>query len=182
MTNGSKPHTPKGDDEPQQQRLVRDTDDLPRPLLTTGQLHREQRARADGQSQPTAPSVSVAGSLGGNPDSVDWMGWPWRGWVPVVEACQSAGGAGLYRLRTAGSGNGVGLYVGQGNIAARLRVHVTKAARRDHRQRELFSGELEASWVELPGNATVNLLEHENDLVAAHVLTSTQAPRAQFLG
>ena len=78
-----------------------------------------------------------------------------------------------------GSGNGILLYVGQGNIAARLRVHVTKAARCDHRQRDLFSGELEASWVELPGTATVNVLQHENDLVAAHVLTSRQAPRAR---
>jgi hypothetical protein len=39
-----------------------------------------------------------------------------------------------------------------------------------HRQAEYFSGHQAASWVELHGMATLNLLEHENDLIAVHVL------------
>jgi predicted oxidoreductase (fatty acid repression mutant protein) len=41
---------------------------------------------------------------------------------------------------------------------------------------------VEASWIALPGLALVNLLEHENDLIAAHVPTTGHAPAAQFLG
>jgi hypothetical protein len=43
-------------------------------------------------------------------------------------------------------------------------------------------GAAEASWIVLPGLALVSLLEHENDLIAAHVLTTGHAPAAQFLG
>jgi hypothetical protein len=38
------------------------------------------------------------------------------------------------------------------------------------------------SWVELPGMAKLNLLEHENNLIASHVSATGRAPRAQFLG
>ncbi len=143
---------------------------------------RRDRGGRDPTALCTAPSVPVAGALGGKPHAADWMGWSWWGWVAVSEVFGSAGGAGLYRLRIAVSCNGGLLYVGEGNIAARLRAHVAKATRHGHRQRDHFSGELEASWVELPGVATVNLLEHENDLVASHVLDAGHAPRAQFLG
>ncbi len=51
-----------------------------------------------------------------------------------------------------------------------------------HRQGPGFSGDLEASWVALPGLPLVSLLEHENDLIAAHVLATGHAPAAQFLG
>jgi hypothetical protein len=51
-----------------------------------------------------------------------------------------------------------------------------------HRQGPSFSGDLEASWIALPGLAPVSLLEHENDLIAAHVLTTGHPPAAQFLG
>jgi hypothetical protein len=74
------------------------------------------------------------------------------------------------------------IYVGQGNIAPRLRSHLAKARTRDHRQGQYFSGELEASWAEVPAAPTLHLLEHENDLIAAHVLAMGQAPIAQFLG
>lgn len=39
-----------------------------------------------------------------------------------------------------------------------------------------------ASCVSLPGQAVVNLLEHENDLIVAYVLATGPAPSGQFLG
>ena len=53
-------------------------------LVATG---RRARGGRDTDPPTITPSVPVAGSLGGNPDSVDWMGWDWHGWVPVDEAC-----------------------------------------------------------------------------------------------
>jgi len=59
---------------------------------------------------------------------------------------------------------------------------LAKARKSAHRQAAYFSGDVAASWVELPGIATLNLHEHENDLIAAHVLATGHAPPAQFLG
>ncbi len=73
------------------------------------------------------------------------------------------------------------MYVGQGIIATRLRSHLAKGLTAG-RQAEYFSGDLVASWVESTDTPTVNLLEHENDLIAAHVLATGRAPAAQFLG
>ena len=72
--------------------------------------------------------------------------------------------------------------VGQGAIAFRLRAHAAKALSVGHRQGPGFSGDLETSWFALPGLPLVSLLEHENDLIAAHVLAPGHAPAAQFLG
>ena len=99
-------------------------------LVATG--HRVRGGR-DSDPPTITPSVPVAGSLGGNPDSVDWMGWAWHGWVPVDEACRSADRVGLYRLRAARSGKRALLYVGQGkNVATRLRAHMAKGKHHDH--------------------------------------------------
>jgi hypothetical protein len=108
------------------------------------------------------------------------MNWTWNPWAPISQARGSATGTGLYRVRS--SHNAGLVYVGQGTIALRLRAHAAKALRAGHRQGPSFSGDLEASWIALPGLALVNLLEHENDLIAAHVLTTGHAPAAQFLG
>jgi predicted oxidoreductase (fatty acid repression mutant protein) len=51
-----------------------------------------------------------------------------------------------------------------------------------HRQGPYFSDSTEASWIALSGLALASLLEHENDLIAAHVLTTGHVPAAQFLG
>ena len=99
---------------------------------------------------------------------------------PISQARGSAAGTGLYRVR---SSHHAGLvYVGQGTIALRLRAHAAKALRTGHRQGPSFTGDLEASWIALPGLTLANLLEHENDLIAAHVLATGHAPAAQFLG
>lgn len=138
-----------------------------------------QRGGADPTAVLAPPSVPVHGPLLGDPQQRHWMGWDWADWRPVRAARLSDAGTGLYRLR----GNSPGLvYVGQGNVASRLRAHLSKVTLPAHRQAEHFAGELEASWVDLPGLHSVQLLEHENDLISAHVLAMGYGPLAQFLG
>jgi hypothetical protein len=85
----------------------------------------------------------------------------------MSEACRAATCSGLYRIR---SGQDSGLaYVGQGIVASRLRAHQAKALSQGHRQGPYFSGSMSASWVPLPGMPALNILEHENDLIAAHM-------------
>lgn len=130
---------------------------------------------------PAGPaSVPVHGLPGDDPASADWMGWAWSPWAPISRARGSAAGTGLYRVRSSCHAGLV--YVGQGAIAFRLRAHAAKALSVGHRQGPGFSGDLETSWLALPGLALVSLLEHENDLIAAHVLATGHAPAAQFLG
>jgi hypothetical protein len=140
--------------------------------------------RYRGGPDPAAPagpaSVPVSGLPGADPSSSDWMNWTWSPWVPVLRGRGSAAGTGLYRVRSSHHGGLV--YVGQGIIALRLRAHAAKAVAAGHRQGPGFSGDLEASWMPLPGLPLVSLLEHENDLIAAHVLAAGRAPAAQFLG
>ena len=140
--------------------------------------------RYRGGPDPAAPagpdSVPVHGLPGADPASDDWMDWAWSPWAPISRARGSAAGTGLYRVRSTCHAGLV--YVGQGAIAFRLRVHAAKALAAGHRQSPGFSGDLEASWVALPGLPLVSLLEHENDLIAAHLLATGHAPAAQFLG
>jgi hypothetical protein len=141
---------------------------------------RRARGGPDPRALAMAASAPVAGRPGPDPQSADWMNWAWAPWTSVSVACQVAKCTGLYRIR---GNEAAGLiYVGLGRVAARLGAHLAKARKPGHRQAEYFSGELEASWVELPGMATFNLLEHENDLIAAHVFAVGSAPAAQFLG
>ena len=141
---------------------------------------RRIRGGPDPQATITADSAPVAGQPGRDPASADWMNWAWTSWAPISEACKLATCVGIYRLR---STEDTGLtYVGQGIVASRLRSHQAKAHMQSHRQNSYFSGDMTASWVPLPGTAILNILEHENDLIAAHVLMTGQAPTAQFLG
>lgn len=141
---------------------------------------RRLRGGPDPQVPVAIKSAPVSGELGTDPEAADWMDWAWSPWTPVSEADQMVIGTGLYRLRRNGTSGLV--YVGQGAIAGRLRSHLAKAIRQGHPQAPWFTGDLAASWVELPGMAMVNLLENENDLIASHVLAMGRAPRAQFLG
>ena len=140
--------------------------------------------RYRGGPDPAAPagpaSVPVSGLPGADPASADWMNWAWSPRAPISEARRSAAGTGLYRVRSSHHGGLV--YAGQGTTGPRLRAHAAKALAAGHRQGPGFSGDLEASWAALPGLAPVSLPEHENDLIAAHVLTTGHAPAAQFLG
>ncbi|WAL67874.1 hypothetical protein ORV05_08910 [Amycolatopsis cynarae] len=140
--------------------------------------------RLRGGPDPHAPrvpgSAPVAGRLGTDPRSDRWMNWPWTSWVPLLQASTPPACVGIYRI---GSKDDAKLtYIGQGRIAARLRAHQAKALKPDHRQGPHLSADPQVSWVPLPGTAMVHLLEHENDLIAAHVIATGQAPLAQFLG
>ena len=125
-------------------------------------------------------SVPPRGLPGADPASAGWMGWAWSPWAPISRARGPAPGTGLYRVRSSCHAGLV--YVGQGTIAPRLQAHAAKALTAGHRQGPYFPGAAEASWIALPGLAPVSLLEHENDLIAAHVLATGHAPAAQFLG
>lgn len=122
--------------------------------------------------------MPVNGDLEGDATGEAWMGWSWSPWVPAARGA-GASGVGLYRLRSRGAPDL--LYVGQGLIASRLMAHGAKSSVPAHRQAAFFAAETEASWtlLEVP---TVHLLEHENDLIASHVLTMVKPPAAQFLG
>ena len=144
----------------------------------------ETGRRARGGLEPTAPisaaSVPVNGDPLTAPESPAWMGWPWSDWEPMSGGCKPGTGVGLYRIR---HGEIPGLvYVGQGRIAARLLAHLRKGSNPDHRQASYFSGKVAASWVKLPHMSAINLFEHENDLIAAHLLATGTPPAAQFLG
>jgi hypothetical protein len=125
-------------------------------LAAAGRRHR-------GGPDPAAPagpaSAPVNGLPGADPASAGWMNWAWSPWAPISRARRSAAGTGLYRVRSSCDAGLV--YVGQGTIALRLRAHAAKALSAGHRQGPGFSGDLEASWVALPGLALVSLLEHE---------------------
>jgi hypothetical protein len=141
---------------------------------------RRYRGGPDPAALAGPASVPVNGLPGADPAAADWMGWAWSPWAPISRARRSAAGTGLYRVRS--SCHAGLIYVGQGAIALRLRAHAAKALKADHRQGPGFSGDLEASWTALPGLALVSLLEHENDLIAAHVLAAGHSSAAQFLG
>lgn len=140
--------------------------------------------RFRGGPDPAAPlradSAPVKGELGGDPQSAGWLSWSWSPWIPSAAARKHTECTGLYRIRSRGQQGLV--YIGQGEVSSRIRAHLAKAAHEGHRQAIYFSGEAEVSWVTLPSMTSRNILEHENDLIAAHVIALGYAPVAQFLG
>jgi len=121
------------------------------------------------------PGVAPTGPLQGSPVAGDWAGHTWSRWVLLSEAVEYLGSAalGLYRIRERQSGKL--LYVGEGRIRDRLQAHTA---------RERFSGrgEIEVSLVENDVWYKHQRLELENDLIAAHLLTTSEVPAVQFVG
>jgi hypothetical protein len=154
--------------------------------ISTGNNKRlvETGRRARGGLDPTVPAVANSAPITGDPwtdpESSGWMSWAWSPWTPILNARAALAGISLYRIRCHGLSGLV--YVGQGRVRARLRDHLIKAAKEDHRQARYFTGDIEASWVELADMTELNRLEHENDLIGAHVLAVGRPPTAQFLG
>jgi hypothetical protein len=97
-------------------------------------VSRGQRAR--GGLDPDAAAMPASAPVAGNPGQADpqdegWMNWNWSPWIPAREACGLGIGLGLYRMREA---HAAGLiYVGQGQVAPRLRHHLAKARRPEDR-------------------------------------------------
>ena len=139
---------------------------------------KRSRGGPDPQVIAAAETVPVHGALEGDATSPDWMGWEWSSWVP--DAQSSARQMGLYRLRPEGASSRLN-YVGQGRIADRIRAHLATARSAAHPKARHFAQPLEASWVAFDG-PRVHRLEHENDLIASHVLTVGGPPAAQYLG
>jgi hypothetical protein len=131
-----------------------------------------------------APSIAPVGPLGGDPLAPGWGGHAWSPWLPVAEAVVplSSTAVGLYRLRLGGA-SGLA-YIGQGYIKQRVGAHARKALTPDDVQGRIFSegAPLECSWVVGQSWTSNNLLELENDLIAAHILQTGVVPPAQFLG
>ena len=125
--------------------------------------------------------IPPVGSLDGDPVGRSWGGHAWTPWVPVASAGTVRTAVGLYRLRAAGAVDLI--YIGQGLIGSRIAAHMMKRTIAGHAQGGVFAaaGPLEASWVEAAVESH-QLLELENDLIAAHVLTVGNVPAAQFLG
>ena len=128
-----------------------------------------------GEQSDSAP---VSGPIDGQVTAINWLGLTWSSWAPA-EAAALPSGVGLYRIRRQDSREL--LYVGQGRLRDRIRSHVAKPAKAEHRQALLFAGFVELSWVELDLSKRA-LLELENDAIASHFMTVKAAPLAQFLG
>lgn len=131
-----------------------------------------------------AAGIAPVGLLVGDPTASGWCGHQWSPWAGASEAPRliPRRSRGLYRLRTAGCHTL--LYIGEGDIRARLASHVGKVSDLTHRQGEIFrrAGQLEVSWVTDDAWADHEQLELETDLIAAHLLTTGVVPTAQFMG
>lgn len=106
-------------------------------------------------------------------------GWAQLEWSPWSSLDSGSAVRGVYRIRHVEAD--CLTYVGQGQVASRLRAHLAKSRAHGHRQRYFFTDAV-ASWVEIKDAAPEQLLEIECDLIASHVLYRGQAPDAQFLG
>lgn len=151
-------------------------------LASSGKRFRGGLTRVAGACH--VPGIKPAGPLIGDVQGPGWCGHCWSGWLQVSEAVRMLplAAAGLYRLR--GRGLPGLLYVGQGKFRGRLAAHLAKARFTAGAQGEIFAGvsSLECSWVVGDAWLPHQRLELENDLIAAHVLSTGTAPAAQFLG
>jgi hypothetical protein len=114
----------------------------------------------------------------------DLLGLDWSGWVSVDRVLGDLSGSevGLYLLRRRGAGEL--LYVGEGKIRDRVHAHMKKGRTPDHPQAFAFAdpAEVEVSFIQRGDLTKHQLLEVENDLIAAHVVRVGVGPVAQFLG
>jgi hypothetical protein len=151
-------------------------------LSTAGRLFRGGPSPQADASHLT--SISPTGPLDGDPLSSTWCGHTWSPWSTLLSARQqiSPRATGLYRIRRAGADELT--YIGQGMVASRLLAHALKAGDATNRQASAFANaaSLEASYTLNSSWYTHQLLELENDLIAAHVLARHAIPTAQFLG
>jgi hypothetical protein len=88
---------------------------------------------------------------------------------------------GLYLLRRPRTGKL--LYIGEGKVKDRVGAHLRKRRRESHPQAFAFcdASSVEFSYVQRNDVAKHQLLEIENDLIAAHIIQTGDIPDAQFL-
>jgi hypothetical protein len=128
------------------------------------------------------PSLPPVGGLDGPAVGTRWYGLSWSSWRKLGEASVSLrADRGVYRIR--GADDALLLYIGEGVIGRRLDAHLAKAQMASHRQSAIFGRPgLECSFVVNDEWYDHQRLEIENDLIAAHVLTTGLVPEAQFIG
>ena len=111
------------------------------------------------------------------------MGLNWSPWASVTKGLDDLNReeVGLYLLRRSG---GELIYIGEGKIKDRVNAHIKKGRQADHPQAFAFfePTSIEVSYILRPDLAKHQLLEIENDLIAAHVIQMGVIPSAQFLG
>jgi hypothetical protein len=130
------------------------------------------------------PGRAPDGSIDGNNGVDDLLGLGWSSWLNVDQAINDLTGSavGLYLLRRRGEGDL--LYIGEGKIRDRVATHMAKGRISAHPQAFAFAdpADVEVSFIRRGDLAKHQLLEVENDLIAAHVIQTGGAPVAQFLG
>jgi hypothetical protein len=124
------------------------------------------------------------GPIDGDDPTIGLLGLGWSPWTPadrVIEELTSDD-VGLYLLRRRGAGRL--LYVGEGKIRNRVVAHLRKGRLEGHPQAFAFcdASSVEFSYVQRNDLAKHQLLEIENDLIAAHIIQTGVVPDAQFLG
>jgi hypothetical protein len=143
---------------------------------------RQRGGPSDQDNASHIPGIAPIDGLVGDTQSLDWCGHNWSTWMPVRDALVAtpANANGLYRIRLT---NTPGLlYVGQGLVLSRLAAHIQKTHDPSHRQAAIFAGPIECSWVVNDLWYPHQRLELENDLIAAHALTTGTIPLGQFTG
>ena len=131
---------------------------------------------ADDSHLPGIPPLSRPDD---DPSDLGWGGLDWTPWT-FMHRGVPAGVSGLYRLRHDAGAELV--YIGEGNLAARLVSHLAKLNQPESRQAApLGEGRLERSSIagSWPRHQRHEL---ENDLIANHVNMHGHPPGAQFLG
>jgi hypothetical protein len=102
--------------------------------------------------------------------------------VPIEDAVAAlkASAVGLYRI----TGTDQQLVVGQGKLRARLQSHLKAATDGVSPRGRILAqaGPLHCSWVISSDWLPHQRLELENDLIAAHLLSTDAVPAAQFVG
>ncbi len=137
---------------------------------------RRERGRRD-PSAIRVPETPPPATLRVDPRSASWLGHEWSGFATSLPP---SGTVGVYRLLRREETDLV--YVGQGEIADRIKNHLAKGRNPVHRQYDYFAGDLVWDWVELSRTQSTQLQEIENDLIASHVLLHGHPPGAQFRG
>lgn len=149
-------------------------------LVAAGRRFRGGRTDASDSSH--LPSLCPVGSLDGDPCGDGWCGHEWSPWVPLTSMMAGlARAAGVYRIR---GSDGRIVYIGQGMIRSRLAKHRRSAIAAGSPQGQALAAAqpLACSWVVSAAWKRHQLLELENDLIAAWVLATGSPPAAQFYG
>ncbi len=130
------------------------------------------------------PGKGPVGPIEGDGPTISLLGLNWSPWTPADRGVDMLTGdeVGLYLLRRRGVSRL--LYVGEGKVRDRVGAHLRKGRLEGHSQAFAFrdASSVEFSYVQCNDLAKHQLLEIENDIIAAHIIQTGDVPDAQFLG